>query len=76
MRNRLSKMEPQLKNVTKQRDDYKDQYETVKRRLNALKDEVSIYSFYLRDFSNQLSLFLSRFELCMKKLPSEISGNF
>ena len=40
-RNRLNKVEPQLKVVTKQRDDFKDQYEATKRRLNALKEDVS-----------------------------------
>ena len=40
MKNRVSKIEPQLKSVTKQRDDYKDQYENIKRRLNSLKEEV------------------------------------
>ena len=40
MKNRISKIEPQLKSVTKQRDDYKDQYDNIKRRLNSLKEEV------------------------------------
>ena len=39
-RSRLHKIEPQLKTVTKQRDDYKDQYETVKRKLNTVREEV------------------------------------
>ena len=41
MKNRVAKMEPQLKSVTKQRDEYKDQYDNIKKRLNSLKEEVS-----------------------------------
>ena len=46
MRNRIAKIEPQLKNVTKQRDEYKDQYETIKKRLNSLKEEVNYLMFF------------------------------
>ena len=65
MKNRLSKIEPQLKNVTKQRDEYKDQYETVKKRLTALKEEVSYpHCFHSVSLLSLLNTLMLHQKLC------------